>query len=222
MYRIYPFIYPPAIDYCEKPPTLYSIMESIANYDNQDPVKIMDLAEATHEKIFNFSYPLTDLISRKDFECMILDHFIERRIGRETMTAFKIALKTKLNSIMPIYNKMFEMLEGWDLFRDGEVVSEVSENQLSNETNSNTTDDRRYSDTPQNRIDDIKDGSYVTDYNFDTQIGNISATSNGHDNRTITRSPSDKIKIYKDFIENRTSIYEMIFRELDPLFYGLE
>ena len=31
----------------------------------------------------------------------------------------------------------------------------------------------------------------------------------------------DKMKIYKEFIENRKSIYTLIFEELDSLFYGL-
>ena len=36
------------------------------------------------------------------------------------ITAFKIALNVKLNEIMPVYNKMFDFLDGWDLFNDGE------------------------------------------------------------------------------------------------------
>ena len=232
MFPMFPFIiFPPAPDDYNLPPTLYSIMNSIVNYDKEEDeqTKIKDLASAARSEIFDFNYTLTNKISKEDFECMILNHFIMRRIGYDTMTAFKIALNVKLNSIMPMYNKMFEMLDGWDLFNDGEVVTrtttDTGNNSLNNTTTSNNTSDRRYSDAPQDRLEDVRDGSYVSDYNYDTDNGTVTSNSTGNDSRTtneeITRTPSDKIKIYKEFIESKTSIYEMIFKDLDVLFYGL-
>ena len=106
-----------------KPPTLYSIMNSIANFDTEEKTKIRNLAKATHEKIFDFDYPLTEHITKEDFEVMILNNYMMRRIGYETPTAFKIAMEVKLNSIMPIYNKMFDSLENWNLFNDGENIT---------------------------------------------------------------------------------------------------
>lgn len=232
MFPMFPFIiFPPAPDDYNLPPTLYSIMNSIVNYDKEEDeqTKIKDLASAARSEIFDFNYTLTNKISKEDFECMILNHFIMRRIGYDTMTAFKIALNVKLNSIMPMYNKMFDMLDGWDLFKDGEVVTRVvedeGENTLNSSVTTSNTSDRRYSDAPQNRLSDVQDGSYVSDYNYDTDSGESSTESTGNDSRTtnetITRTPSDKIKIYKEFMESKTSIYEMIFKDLDVLFYGL-
>ena len=219
--KIYPFLQMPAYPDYNIPPTLYSIMDSIANFGKIDKTKIKDLAHATHSNIFDFSYPLSDKVDKEEFECMILNHFLERRIGRETVTAFKIALNVKLNEIMPIYNKMFDMLEGWDLFHDGEIVIETGSNSIDTTTDSNNISDRRYSETPQDELENIRDGKYVTDYNYDTDTGSVNSTSSGTDSRRIQRSPSDKIKIYKEFIDNQKSIYSMIFDELDPLFYGL-
>ena len=232
MFPMFPFIiFPPAPDDYNLPPTLYSIMNSIVNYDKEEDeqTKIKDLASAARSEIFDFNYTLTNKISKEDFECMILNHFIMRRIGYDTMTAFKIALNVKLNSIMPMYNKMFEMLDGWDLFNDGEEITRVVEDEGKNSINSSVTSsntsDRRYSDAPQNRLSDVQDGSYVSDYNYDTDSGESSTESTGNDSRTtnetINRTPSDKIKIYKEFMESKTSIYEMIFKDLDVLFYGL-
>lgn len=221
MMPIYPFMRMPAYPDYNIPPTLYSIMESMANFGKEDKVKIKDLALATHERIFDFTYPLSDKVDKVEFECMILNHFLERRIGRETMTAFKIALNVKLNEIMPIYNKMFDMLDGWDLFNDGEVVYESGSNYLDSTTDSSNTSDRRYSDTPQDELENIRDGKYVSDYNYDTDTGLVNSKSSGTDTRKIQRSPSDKIKIYKEFMDNQKAIYTMIFDSLDPLFYGL-
>ena len=232
---LFPRVFLPA-DY-NLPPTLYSIMDSMVNFGQTDKVKIKDLPLASREEIFDFNYPLTNKISKQDFEVLILKHFMMRRIGYDTMTAFKIALDVKLNEIMPIYNKMFDMLDGWDLFSDGEVetrnvVDSRSTQNLSslNQTNSGTdTSDRRFSELPQNRLTDLQNGNYVTDYNYDTNTTSNSlsnqGTSNTSDSGTLTerieRSPADKIAIYKNFLESRESIYTMIFRDLDNLFYGL-
>ena len=221
MMRIYPFLMPPAYPDYNLPPTLYSILESIVNYGKDEQTKIKDLAKEARETIFDFEYPLTTNISKEDFECMILNHFLMRRIGYDTLNAFKIALNVKLNSIMPMYNKMFDMLQGWNLFNDGEVVSESGNNSINNISSSTNVSDRRYSDTPQQQLSNVQDGKYITDYNYDTDTGSTSASTMGTDSRIITRTPSDKIEVYKKFIENKKSIYEMIFEELDPLFYGL-
>ena len=220
-YKIYPFIYTPAFPDYSLPPTLYRLLNSIVNFDEEEQTKIKDLASAGRDKIFDFEYPLTENIDKEDFEVLILNHFLMRRIGYDTLNAFKIALNVKLNEIMPIYNKMFDMLDGWDLFSDGERVTEMGSNSLLNTTSSNNTSDRRYSDTPQNQLANVQNGSYVTDYNYDTDIGSVTSNSSGLDSRTITRTPSDKIKIYKEFIENKKSIYTMLFDDLDTLFYGL-
>ena len=229
MKMIFPFLYPPAMPDYNIPPTLYSLLDSIVNFGNENKVKIKDLAAAGRYKIFDFDYPLTDKISREDFEVLILKHFLMRRIGYETLTAFKIALDVKLNEVMPIYNKMFDMLDGWDLLNDGEVMNRVltdnGGNNITNNTTSVNTSDRRYSDTPQQQLQNVMDGKYITDYNYDTDNGSVSANTSGSDYRNtserIERTPSDKIRIYKEFIENKKSIYSMLFEDLDSLFYGI-
>lgn len=221
----------------EKPPTLYAILNSIANFGKEDKTKIVDLAKATHETIFDFDYPLSSNIDREEFECMILNKFIMRRIGFDTVTSFQIQLNVKLNEIMPLYNKLFDSIESWNLFNDGEnYVRNVNDsrttngtNTLNNTTNDSNVSDRRFSNVPQNEIDDIQDGSYMTDYNYDTSTGNVTSNSSGTNTsndtgtltETITRSPADKINIYKNFIEAKNNIYTMIFKDLDSLFYQL-
>lgn len=227
-------------DYPE-PPTIYSILNSYVNFANDNPAKIKNLAKTGRAVFFDFDYPLTENISKEDFECMILNKFMMRRIGYETVTAFKLQLEVKLNEIMPIYNKMFDALNGWDLFNDGESVTRQSATARSG-TDANTsssqdsssalnTSDQRYSNTPQSKIYEVQSGEYVTDYRFNQDAGtssssgssssttNTSGTENVSEN--ITRTPADKIGIYKSFIENRKSIYSMIFEDLDDLFYKL-
>ena len=180
---------------------------------------------------------------------MILNHFLQRRIGFETVTAFRIQLDVKLNEIMPLYNKMFDALENWQIFNDGEVTTRTGKdnrtsesinntsNELTNHSTTSTNDisDRRNSELPQNQLEDLRNGSYVTNYNYDTNTNNgednsksqgtSQAQNNGTDineyNETITRSPADKIAILKEMQENIKSIYTMIFKDLECLFYQL-
>lgn len=205
---------------------------------------------------------------------MILNKFLMRRIGFDTVTAFRIQLDVKLNEIMPFYNKMFDALENWDIFNDGETTTRTgtndkttaneessentinieSENSISNSMTTNTENsntnisDRRESNTPQNQLDNVRDGKYVTNYNYDTntdngesestvngtnegsssstQNGTTNTTKNGTDNteyqETIRRTPSDKIAILKSMQTEINSIYTMIFNDLEILFYGIE
>ena len=222
-----------------RPPSIYDIMNSMVNFNTEDKTKIKDLAKATHSKIFDFVYPLSNNINKDDFECMILNHYIMRRIGFQTFTAFKIQLNVKLNEIMPLYNKMFDALQNWDIFKDGEKLSRYGNENRKNNTNNTlentsntettTTSDRRESNTPQNQLDNVRNGTYVTNYNYDTDTSNSSdnsnskGTSNSTDENiyeeTIEKSPADKISILKEMQENIKSIYTMIFKDLDILFY---
>lgn len=228
IYPMIPNLMKLANDY-DEPPTVYALLNSYVNFGKEVPVKISDLAKTGRGMFFDFDYPLASGISKESFETMILNHFLMRRIGYETVTAFKIALNVKLNEIMPLYNKLFESIENWNLFNDGETISRTSidngSSSSTNNTTTNTTSDRRYSNTPQNQIQDVKDGKYVSEYNYDTDNGSSNNTSNmlnnNTTNETINRSPADKMMLYSEFLKNRQNIYTMIFKDLDPLFYQI-
>lgn len=178
---------------------------------------------------------------------MILNKFLTRRIGFDTVTAFKIQLNVKMNEIMPKFNKLFNSLENWDIFNDGEIIErnglETTTNETTNtltNTSSTSTDssdnkinDRRYSDTPQNNLGNVQNGSYVTDYTYennkntnttksnDTSKSDGSGNSNTNNNysETTKHSISNKIEVYKQMQNEIDSIYTLIFNELEELFY---
>lgn len=239
---IYPmWLIPPIPTDCDLPPTLYAMLNSIVNFGKDEHTKIEDLAVAGRTKVFNFNYPLSSKVNKKDFEEMILNHFIMRRLGYETYNAWHIALKVKLNEIMPRYNKLFDALDSWDIFGDGETIERTTDttntdttsatNEINTNSSATNTSDRRYSDTPQNQLEDVRNGEYVTEYNFDTDTNVSESSTNGTNDsesngtrkeiETISRSPYDKISIYKEYMESLNSIYSMIFKELDCLFYQL-
>lgn len=235
------------LNYNEKPPTLYSIMNSIANYNKpaEEQTKIRNLAKVTHSKIFDFDYPLDSSVDKEEFECMILNHFIKRRIGTETFTEFQINLEVKLNSIMPVYNKMFNMLSQSGLGETSQKVGNNNnkvntQNEVNTQTESRTTGtnsqdsttDSRNSELPQNQLENLHSGSYASNADYTTQKNN--STSNTQDNsnsnqrqnaNTINDTKYDEIQTNTNIVEllqlELKSIYDKLFKDLDDLFYGL-
>jgi len=210
-----------------KPPTIYFLLESIVNYGKDEKTKIKDLAKEGHSRVFDFEYPITSNISKDDFEINLLNHYMMRRIGQETFTAFQIQLNAKLNEIMPYYNMMFDSIEGLDIIKETttKVGTDNSDTVTKVENESTAHSDKRYSDTPQNHLTNIQNGEYVTEYNYDTNTDNSSTNGTGSNERnyqeTITRTPTNKIQSLKEYQKEIKSIYSLIYDDLDELFYGL-
>ena len=247
-WSLYPMMFYPILPTDnDRPPTLYALCNSIVNYgkDINDKTKIKELAENARETIFDFDYPLSNKVNKVDFEIMILNHFLMRRIGYETFTSWQIALNVKLNEIMPFYNKILDSINEWDLLNGGEEITR-STTTLNNDTTSGNNSvtstaqgsntnvsDRRYSDTPENALSDVRDGTYVNQYDYDTDnnTSSSSTTSNGQNSssstgneqvsESIKRTPLDKVNIYNSYLEKCQKVYTMIFKDLECLFYQL-
>ena len=228
---IFPWIMTPMIPNYDffRPPLLYDLMNSMTNFGAETQTAIKDLARASTSQIFNFTYPLSTNVNKEDFETMILNHFIDRRIGFETYTLFHIKLETKMNEIMPYYNKIFDSFDDWNLFTDGGNVTKNSTDNRSTTTQQSSTtqgiSDRRHSNMPQNNLTEIQNGQYLTDYSYDAVSGTDASSSNGTDSNAYheetSTDVSNKIEVYEKFLENRNKTMTMIFDELESLFYGL-
>jgi hypothetical protein len=208
----------------DEPPYLYSLMNSMVNFDKKETekVKIEDLSTYARNQIFNFDYPL-DPILKPTFEKMFLDHYLFRRIGFETYTAWHLHLKVKLNDIMSKYNVILKDIN--NLTIDGRIVTEnksITENNssTSNITNSGTTDNR-YSDTPENSISDIRSGDYVSDYTYNQTTGSSTGNATGNTAREESKTliDGDKLDEYLKIQDKLKNIYSRIFKECDSLFY---
>lgn len=234
---------------CDKPPTIYAILESIVNGDkdyDDDQVKIKDLAKEGRSTIFDFDYPLSNTMTKEYFECMLLNHYMTRRIGFDTVTNFKLHLMVKLNAIMPKYNLLFDSYS--DLLNTRTITksgtdntnssnTQNSSNQLTNssDTSTHNTNDNRFSDTGQGQLEitDVQNGDYLTDYTYTQSnlLSNITSTSNanansngsGVNNRTYneTITENDNENTYYKIQNEMHNVFDMIFKDLDTLFYSI-
>lgn len=109
-------------------------------------------------KIFDFDFPIFDEDYRNILETKIIKHYYTREIGAETYGLWKFWLNTRLNEIMPLYNKMYlannldyDILGDTDLKTthegkaDGEgTATGVQDSKLGGaDTNKHTGDDTR-------------------------------------------------------------------------------
>lgn len=226
------------------PPTLYSILNSIVNFDSEEKVKISDLYIKGRIVIFDFDYDLSKNVSRETFEKNILNHYLMRRINFETVTLFKIMLENKLNEILPKYNVLFDKLNEFDIFKANVHTRDYSESR--NETNTNTTEltsnltvksdsnnETGFSDTPQSNIEDIKNNKYLTEFTNNnntsnsvnsgttTNKGNGTNTSGIEISETVTNSVDNEVDVLIRFQSDFNNVMTMIYKDLDCLFYGI-
>ena len=85
------------------------ICESLTGHDDSTGYDDIDsiIADAI-PLIFSFDFPIFDEEYRNVLCTKILRHYYTREIGLETYGLWKLKLQTKLNEIMPYYNKLYE------------------------------------------------------------------------------------------------------------------
>lgn len=203
--------------YIDEPPTLYSILKSIA----PSGTHTSDLWEYGSHYFFDFEYDLQG-INKEFFEKMVLNHYLTRRINYQTAELFKLKLESKLLEVLPKYNLLFNNIY-FNIFDNGTLerttcskehyadnsaeknftnenlnssvkseqltLSNMENNIINNATNnSNTTNTRKFSDTPQNLISDIEDNNYLTEY--EATINENTNTTNENNNSKTTQNAS--------------------------------
>lgn len=70
--------------------------------------KVDEVIAAALPHIFDFEFPIFDENYRETLETKIIRHYYTREIGLETYGLWKLKLQTKLNEIMPYYNKLYQ------------------------------------------------------------------------------------------------------------------
>ena len=69
---------------------------------------IDEVLDGARDSVFDFDFPIFDESYRAVLENKILKHYYTREIGAETVGLWKLWLNTRLNEIMPYYNKLYE------------------------------------------------------------------------------------------------------------------
>lgn len=163
----------------------YAGLEESKGYGN-----IAEIIQDAIPKVFDFDYPIFDESYRNVLETKILKHYYLREICTETVGIWKHFLNTRLNEIMPYYNKLYnsELIEFNPLYdvdlttdhnRDLKATgteniegeySETNQGEFS-ESNSTSVDETdtisgnhwdMYQDTPQGGLINVQQEDYLT------------------------------------------------------------
>lgn len=253
----------------DKPPTLFVILNSILKMANNGVrVPVLELSDKGRMYVFDFDYPLSSVIDKEVFEKNWIDHFLQRRIGLETFTAFKLEMRARFNEIMPFYNPVFDALgEKYDIFSgegydinitekeniNKDIRDVTNENKSADDSGTNNTVlhsdtdgtvDNRYSDTPQNQLTNVQNGTYLTNYTYNSSDGSVDTTNdvtsenkrkeqNRSDRKTdddtvrdLNRTETRKGKVASadallKYMNETRNIYAAIYHDCDDLFYQL-
>lgn len=85
------------------------ICENYAGFnESKGYADVDEVISKSRQKVFDFSYPIFDEAYRPVLETKILLHYYTREICEETVSLWKLRLKSKMNEIMPYYNKLYE------------------------------------------------------------------------------------------------------------------
>ena len=190
--------------------------------------KIEDVITGAIPKIFDFDFPIFDESYRGVLERKILKHFYTREICEETVGLWKLRLDTRLNEIMPYYNKLYEseLLDFNPLYTDnltrkratklnskretgnnGEVdTTNNSNSQGSGSGTTNNVGSDLYSDTPQGSLSGVESGTYLTNARKtnDTSTSNSKTTNNSSATGKVvsSESGSDDFNSTEDYLES--------------------
>lgn len=184
------------------------ICETLAGFDTSQGYANVEAAiDGSWEKIFDFDFPIFDEEYRSVLCKKILRHYYTREIGLETVGLWKLKLSTKMQEIMPYYNKLYktELLEFNPLYdadyrKEGNVV-DAGNNTRTDNGNRNVTDNGNrsketdivknengttwnvFSDTPQGALTNVANETYLTDAR--------KITTNNHGEDNIIESETD-------------------------------
>lgn len=173
--------------------------------------------------IFNFNYPIFKEEYREILENKIIRHFYYREIGFETIGRFLYELETKMNEIMPYYNKYYEstLFEFDPLINYQLTETQTREVSAKGETQHTGKTNNLFSDTPQGRID-FTDQSHVTAINEDDSSS--TTENNGLTNEFYTRRMEGNIGVQtfsallNDYRKTFINVDLMVMDELNDLF----
>lgn len=182
------------------------------------------IAEAA-PKIFNFPFPIYDEAYKPVLEAKILRHYYTREIAFETVGLWQLKLATKLNEIMPYYNKLyaselytFNPLYDVDITKDHTGEKETNSSGSSTghaeysdtaTTDRTTTDDGEtwnyFQDTPQGGLTGIENLSYLTN-----ATKNTGENTNTVDDTTSKEGENDSTTTTQENITDADSYIEHI------------
>lgn len=142
---------------------------------------VNEVITAALPHIFDFDFPIFDENYRTTLETKIIRHYYTREIGLETYGLWKLKLQTKLNEIMPYYNKLYES----ELFTYNPLYDvDMTTTHVGRKTGENTNVDSRISERSNSGTSKNVGDETTADTNRATTSGERSVENTGSETNT--------------------------------------
>ena len=172
-------------------------------------------------KLFDFDFPIFDENYRTTLEKKIIYHYYTRELGYETVGLWKLKLQTKLQEIMPYYNKLYESellelnpLYTHDMYRKRDNTTTQVDHTVNQKDHDFTIDDTAHdkpnettynlhSDTPQGGLIGVDNETYLSDADKTTKTGDNVRTNHRTElgeNTTTVDLDSGKVDDYLEHV----------------------
>ena len=193
----------------------YAGLDESKDYDDVDGIISNSMG-----KIFDFDFPIFDEAYRGVLERKILKHYYTREIGFETVGLWKLKLNTRMNEIMPYYNKLynselinFNPLYDVDITTDHQKVNTdktTGENSSSGEWSDSregseerdTTGWNLFQDTPQNGLTDVSNMNYLSNATKVTNDDDVSTSDSGSGSNESSGEFENNFKGIEDYLQH--------------------
>ena len=184
-------------------------------------------------------YPIFKEEYRDGLTGRIIDHFWNREIGMETISMFQLAMRRKMNEIMPLYNKLynseliaFDPLSTVNLSTINNMTSNLATDSSSDSTNSSDNDSDSLAtsyDTPQTVLSGSKDyaTSAAGSESHSNVIGSGQETANTNtdstqmSDSTTTGYQGSASQLLSAFRDTLLNIDLMVIQDLEELFMSV-
>lgn len=189
--------------------------------------KVDEIITKAAPVVFNFDWPIFDEAYRLGLEEKILRHYYTREIGEETVGLWKLRLEDRLNLIMPKYNQLYESARlEFNPFYDVDYTRQgTNSGEGTSSGTTNSTGNNMHSDTPQNGLESVLSGEYLTD--ADVSNSESSSSSQNSSSGEFQESIKGKMpgtsysRLLKEYRQTFLNIDRMVIDELNDLFMGV-
>ena len=204
-----------------------------------------EVLNGSWDKIFTSKVSFFDEEYRGVLCKKILKHYYLREIGCETVGIWLLWMNTKLEEIMPYYNKLYESelikfnpMYDVDWNRKGNKTGNesgsgsrsTSGNNSGTNTQSGTSSNTRkdlYSDTPQGALTGVESETYLTNARKVSDSGETGVNGSTSGSYEDSESSSNKVDTTEDYVESVSgkqggSSYSKLLNEFRETFLNID
>lgn len=204
-----------------------------------------EVLNGSWDKIFTSKVSFFDEEYRGVLCKKILKHYYLREIGCETVGIWLLWMNTKLEEIMPYYNKLYESelikfnpMYDVDWNRKGNKTGNesgsgsrsTSGNNSGTNTQSGTSSNTRkdlYSDTPQGALTGVESETYLTNARKVSDSGETGVNGSTTGSYEDSESSSNKVDTTEDYVESVSgkqggSSYSKLLNEFRETFLNID